>query len=138
MTGQKVVATRKDAIPPEKVAEIPKGPPPTPGHLPGQGIPKGASRLPGEGIPKGEGLPPGQGRLPGLEGQKPKGVTGQIDRGTPGQMDPAADNPWAPGGDGADEAWRPPAAEANDGEDFYAQHPNFLPQPPSKADPDKG
>lgn len=138
MPDQKVVATRKTAIPPEKVAELPKGPPPTAGRLPGQGVPKGAGVLPGRGLPKGTGVAPGEGRLPGLEGQKPRGVEGQVDRGTPGQMDPAADNPWAPGGPGGDEAWVPPPAEVNDGEDFYAQHPNFLPQPPSGGSDKKG
>lgn len=121
------VATRKQAIPPEKVAKLKKGPPPTPGRLPGQGVPPDQGVPPEKGVPPEVGLPPGEGRLPGVEGQRPKGAPGQVDRGAPGQMDPWADNPWAPSGEGGPEGWEPPPlpADIDEGDGFYMNHPNF-------------
>ncbi len=120
-------ATRKQAIPPEKVAKLPKGPPPQPGRLPGEGVAKAAGVPPEEGVPPEAGVPLEDGRLPGTDGQRPKGAPGQVDRGAPGQMDPWADNPWAAAGDGTPDGWEPPPAPADldDGDGFYMNHPNF-------------
>lgn len=131
-------ATRKEAIPPEQVAKMPKGPPPAPGRLPGQGVPPEKGRDPAVGVPRDAGTPPEVGKPPGTEGQKPKGAPGQMLRGTPGQMDPWADNPWAPNGE-APEGWVPPAplTDVDDGEAFYMNHPNFhnkLPEPKGSGD----
>lgn len=121
------VATRKEAIPPEKVEALKKGPPPTPGRLPGEGVPRAKGVPPTEGVPPDAGVPKEEGRLPGTDGQRPKGAPGQVDRGAPGQMDPWADNPWAPSGEGGPEGWEPPPVpvDLDDGEDFYMSHPNF-------------
>lgn len=127
-----VVATRKEAISPEQMAKMPKGPPPRQGRLPGEGVPRGAGTLPDQGVPPDEGVMPGEGKLPGEEGQRAKGDAGQVDRGAPGQMDPWAENPWAPGGSlEDDDDWAPPPlpdaeGDGEDGvDDFYLQHPNL-------------
>lgn len=123
----KVVATRKEAIPPEEAKAIVKGPPPGSGKLPGEGLLPGEGVLPEEGVSPEEGVPPDQGK-PREEGKLP-GETGQVARGTPGQMDPWADNPWAPGeGDGWDDEWAPPPPPegVDDDDDFHMHHPNFM------------
>jgi hypothetical protein len=130
-------ATRREAIPPERVAQLKKGPPPRPGRLPGQGIPEALGRDPTEGVPKDLGVPADQGKIPGTDGQRPRGAPGQLDRGSPGQMDPWADNPWAPQGE-VPEGWvpPPPPVDLEDGDTFYMNHPNlYSPEAATPARP---